>query len=145
MDCWVGALSSWTGVIQSTVLEYCRGLFCVPWGLSSPEVLCVSETCLMAPALGRACPCHQAGGPVLLAWGVPPCSALSTTPLPGFLSNGGANSPTASIVRLGRHLQTNGPLSLQLRSWFLWPDLLGSLLPKQWPLGMLWRNAVDWG
>lgn len=41
---------------------------------------------------------------MLLAWGVTPFSALNTTPLPGLLSNGGANSPTASIVRLGRHL-----------------------------------------
>lgn len=55
-------------MIHSIVLEYCRGLGCVPWGLGSLEVLCVSEACLMAildvclpsdmaPALGRACPC----------------------------------------------------------------------------------------
>lgn len=30
-------------------------------------------------------------------------------------------------------------------SWFLWPDLLGSLLQEQWPLLVLWRNVVDWG
>lgn len=82
---------------------------------------------------------------MLLAWGVTPYGTLNTTLLPGFLSNGGANSPTASIVWLGRHLQTNGPLSLQLRSWFLWPDPLGSRLQERWLLGMLWRNAVNWG